>query len=276
MTATPRCCSAPPSTWPMTRNFDGTAIVIFQPAEEGGAAPSDAEGGPDGALRHTGGLWPAQQAGPAARQLRDRPGAIMAAADRITIRVDGKGGPRGGPARVHRPVLVASHIVTALQSIASRTTTRCLSAVILDHAGQGRRRLQRDPGIRDPERHEVRTALESVRDTLRGAHRGRWPRTSPPPSAPPRPPITDRGYPVTANDPAKAMFMVRRRRGGLGRRCGRARGPADDGRGGFFVPSERTPRRYIFLGTGPGAGLHTRLRTSRRGRALTACRCSPG
>ena len=37
MTATPRCCSAPRSYLAETRNFAGTAVVIFQPAEEGGA-----------------------------------------------------------------------------------------------------------------------------------------------------------------------------------------------------------------------------------------------
>ena len=36
-TGTPRCCSAPPSYLAETRNFDGAAAVIFQPAEEGGA-----------------------------------------------------------------------------------------------------------------------------------------------------------------------------------------------------------------------------------------------
>ena len=37
MTATPPCCSAPPKYLAETRNFAGTAVVIFQPAEEGGA-----------------------------------------------------------------------------------------------------------------------------------------------------------------------------------------------------------------------------------------------
>ena len=36
MTATPRCCSAPRKYLAETRNFAGTAVMIFQPAEEGG------------------------------------------------------------------------------------------------------------------------------------------------------------------------------------------------------------------------------------------------
>ena len=53
-----------------TRNFDGTAVVIFQPAEEGGGGGREmVEDGHDGALRHPGGLRPAQHAGPARRRL---------------------------------------------------------------------------------------------------------------------------------------------------------------------------------------------------------------
>ena len=54
-----------------TRNFDGTAVVIFQPAEEGGARrQGDARGRPDGAVRHRRGLRHAQHAGHAGRAVR--------------------------------------------------------------------------------------------------------------------------------------------------------------------------------------------------------------
>ncbi len=54
-----------------TRNFAGTAVVIFQPAEEGGAgAAGDDQGRPDQPLRHRGSLRHAQLSGPAGRRIR--------------------------------------------------------------------------------------------------------------------------------------------------------------------------------------------------------------
>ena len=60
-TGTPRCCSARPSAWRETRDFAGNAVVIFQPAEEGGAgAMAMIDDGLIGPLRHRGSLRHAQ------------------------------------------------------------------------------------------------------------------------------------------------------------------------------------------------------------------------
>jgi hippurate hydrolase len=104
-----------------TRNFDGTVNLIFQPAEEGGGGgrvmveeglfkkfPVDAVY----ALHN----WPGLPAG----KMAVRPGAMMAATDEIRIKVRGRGGHAALPHLAADPVVASAHIITALQSIASR------------------------------------------------------------------------------------------------------------------------------------------------------------
>ncbi|MEB2348384.1 MAG: M20 family metallopeptidase [Comamonadaceae bacterium] len=114
-----------------TRRFDGTAVLIFQPGEEGmGGARVMIEDGlferfPVRAVyaMHN---WPAMAPGTVG--IND--GAMMAAADRITIEVTGKGGHGAHPYQTVDVVLVASTIVTALQSIVSRNVRAMDSAVV--------------------------------------------------------------------------------------------------------------------------------------------------
>lgn len=114
-----------------TRNFDGTAVLIFQPGEEGYAgAKAMIEDGlferfPVQAVygMHN---WPAMRPG----TIGINPGPMMAAADRITIEITGKGGHGAHPYQTIDPVLVAAHIITAVQSIVSRNVKPVDSAVI--------------------------------------------------------------------------------------------------------------------------------------------------
>ena len=55
---------------------------------------------------------------------------MMAAADRITIEVTGKGGHGAHAYLTVDPVLVAAHIITAVQSIVSRNVRPIDAAVI--------------------------------------------------------------------------------------------------------------------------------------------------
>ncbi|MDO5621855.1 MAG: M20 aminoacylase family protein [Paracoccus sp. (in: a-proteobacteria)] len=114
-----------------TRNFDGTTVVIFQPAEEGGA------GGEamikDGIVDR----WNIQEfygmhnmPGVPVGHFAIRPGAMMAAADEFDITVTGKGGHAAKPHEVIDTVLVSAHIITALQSIVSRNVNPLLNAVV--------------------------------------------------------------------------------------------------------------------------------------------------
>ncbi|MEM6889828.1 MAG: M20 aminoacylase family protein [Pseudomonadota bacterium] len=104
-----------------TRNFDGTVVVIFQPAEEGGGGGREMCN--DGMMNQFGiqevyGMhnWPGIPVG----QFAIRPGAFFAATDVFEISVDGLGGHAAKPQETVDSTLVASHIVVAAQSIASR------------------------------------------------------------------------------------------------------------------------------------------------------------
>ena len=114
-----------------TRQFDGTAVLIFQPGEEGfaGAKAMIEDGLFDRfpvqsvfAMHN----WPQMRPGTVAVN----PGPMMASADRITIEITGKGGHGAHPYATVDPVVVAAHIITAVQSIVSRNVRAIDSAVI--------------------------------------------------------------------------------------------------------------------------------------------------
>ncbi|SCX73092.1 M20 aminoacylase family protein [Variovorax sp. EL159] len=114
-----------------TRDFDGTAVLIFQPGEEGfaGARVMIEDGLFDRfpvqsvyAMHN----WPAMPAG----TVGINRGAMMAAADRITISIKGKGGHGAHAYLTVDPVIVAAHIITAVQSIVSRNVRPIDAAVI--------------------------------------------------------------------------------------------------------------------------------------------------
>jgi hippurate hydrolase len=114
-----------------TRNFDGTAYLIFQPAEEGGGG---------GKVMVEEGLferfpanevyavhnWPGLPPG----QMAVRPGPVMAATDEIVITVRGKGGHAAMPHLTVDPVVTTAQIITALQTIASRNVSPLDSIVV--------------------------------------------------------------------------------------------------------------------------------------------------
>jgi hippurate hydrolase len=114
-----------------TRNFDGTAYLIFQPAEEGGGG---------GQVMVKEGLferfpahevyalhnWPGLPPG----KMAVRPGPVMAATDEVQITVRGRGGHGAMPHLAVDPVVAAAHVITALQSIASRSVNP-LDAIVV-------------------------------------------------------------------------------------------------------------------------------------------------
>jgi len=114
-----------------TRQFDGTAVLIFQPGEEGFAGARVMV--EDGLFErfpvesvyamHN---WPAMAPGTVGLNS----GPMMAAADRITIEVTGKGGHGAHAYLAVDPVVVSAHLITAIQTIVSRNVRPLDAAVI--------------------------------------------------------------------------------------------------------------------------------------------------
>jgi len=115
----------------------GTVVFLFQPAEEG---PPDGERGGAGLMIEEGALAgpPAPEAifglhvGPLPHgQLFYRPQAILAAADRLRVRVEGRQTHGSSPWLGIDPVTVAAQIITALQAIPSRQLDVTLAPAVV-------------------------------------------------------------------------------------------------------------------------------------------------
>ncbi|MCB9964113.1 MAG: amidohydrolase [Rhodospirillales bacterium] len=112
-------------------NFDGTVILIFQPAEEGerGADRMIEEGlFTKHPVDEIYGLhnWPDLPRG----QIAMNPGPIMAAVDMFDIQITGRGGHAAMPHQTIDPAIISSHLILALQALISRETAPVDAAVI--------------------------------------------------------------------------------------------------------------------------------------------------
>ncbi|MQP64924.1 amidohydrolase [Niveispirillum sp. SYP-B3756] len=151
-----------------TRNFSGTVNFIFQPAEEGlGGGRRMVEEGlfqrfPCDMVfgMHN---WPDLPPG----EMVVKSGPIMAGADQFEIKVAGKGGHAALPHHTIDPIVIAAHIVTAVQSIVSRNVSPIESGVISItqiHAGSAYNVIPEEVVMRGTVRalsHEVRDMLEA-------------------------------------------------------------------------------------------------------------------
>lgn len=112
--------------------FQGTVRLIFQPGEEknpGGASIMIKEGVlnhpvPSSIIgQHVSPLLPAGKVG-------FRAGRYMASSDEIYITVIGKGGHGAAPDLAVDPVVIAAHLITALQQIVSRKASPRIPSVL--------------------------------------------------------------------------------------------------------------------------------------------------
>ncbi|HEY3794462.1 MAG TPA: amidohydrolase, partial [Bradyrhizobium sp.] len=149
-----------------TRNFAGDAVVIFQPAEEGGAGAKAMIN--DGLMDRFGieqvyGMH--NGPGIPIGSFAIRPGPVMAATDAIDIRIEGLGGHAARPHKCLDSVLVGAQLITGLQSIVSRTIDPLDSAVISMcefHAGNARNVIPQIAELRGT----VRTLTAEVREQV--------------------------------------------------------------------------------------------------------------
>src|SRR5436305_3164907 len=114
-----------------TRNFSGTAVVIFQPAEEGGAGGKAMV--QDGLMErfHIEEVYGMHNyPGLPVGQFALRAGPMMASADRLTIEIEGKGGHAARPHTAIDTVLVGAQIINQIQSIVARNVDPLQAAVV--------------------------------------------------------------------------------------------------------------------------------------------------
>jgi amidohydrolase len=238
-----------------TRNFDGTAVVIFQPAEEGGAGGKAMvdDGMMDRfAITEVYGMhnFPGLPLGAFAI----RPGAMLAASDRVSIIIDGKGGHAAKPHECIDTVLVGAHIITALQSIVGRNVDPIDAGVVsicMFHAGNASNVI--------PDRCELTGTARSLSPKVRDLLEKRIVEVAEGTAALFGAKATAtyrRDYPVTVNHADQTAFAASVA-GGI---VGGANVDVDIrptlGGEDFSFMLQARPGAFIFVGNGDSAGLH--------------------
>jgi amidohydrolase len=238
-----------------TRNFTGAAVVIFQPAEEGGA------GGlamlRDGlmerfAIDEVYGMH--NLPGLPVGGFSIRSGPIMAATDNLTVEIEGVGGHAARPHCAVDPILVGAQVVSQLQSIVSRNVDPLESAVVsicTFHAGNADNVIPQTALMRGTVRslkREVRELLRRrVAEVIEGTARLYGAKAN----------FTLRpGYPVLSNHERETAFAAAVASDIAGADCVNTEMAPVMGGEDFSYMLEARPGAFIFVGNGDSAGLH--------------------
>ncbi len=238
-----------------TRNFAGTAVVIFQPAEEGGGGGRAMV--EDGLMERFGidevyGLhnMPGLDIG----RFAIRPGPIMAATDEFSIEITGHGGHAAKPHVTVDPIVIGAQLVTALQAIVSRGVDPIESVVVSVtrfNAGHAHNII--------PGSARLGGTVRTLKAELRDFAEERIMRIASGIALATGATIAvdyDRNYPVTVNHAAQTDFAAMI----AGEVAGAANVDTDVapmmGGEDFSYMLEKRPGAFIFLGNGDTAGLH--------------------
>src|SRR3954452_14675823 len=238
-----------------TRNFAGTAIVIFQPAEEGGGGGREMV--KDGmmerfAIDEVYGMhnYPGLPVG----EFAIRPGPLMAAADRLTIDIEGRGGHAARPHTAIDTVLVGAQIINQIQSIVARNVDPLQAAVVsicMFQAGSTENVIPQTAHLRGT----ARSLTPEVRDILERRLNEVVTRTARLYGATAK--LTyKRDYPVTRNHEKQAAFAATVAAQVVGQDRVDDRFPPVMGAEDFSFMLEARPGAFIFVGNGDSAGLH--------------------
>jgi len=237
-----------------TRNFAGDAVVIFQPAEEGGAgaAAMIKDGLMDRfAIDQVYGMH--NGPGIPVGSFAIRPGPIMAATDSVDIRIEGLGGHAARPHICIDSVMVGAQLITALQSIVSRSVDPLESAVISIcefHAGDARNVIPQTAVLKGTVRTLTKKVRELVEKRIREVVAGVAQITGA------RIDLTyERGYPVTVNHAAQTDVAIEVAKEIAGE-ANVHETPPMMGAEDFSYMLEARPGAFIFCGNGDSAGLH--------------------
>ncbi|TPM31694.1 M20 aminoacylase family protein [Mesorhizobium sp. B2-3-5] len=238
-----------------TRNFAGSVAVIFQPAEEGGGGGNEMV--KDGMMERFDisrvfGMH--NMPGLPVGQFAIRPGPIMAATAEFTITVKGRGGHAAMPHGTIDPIVIASQLVGALQTIASRSTDP-VEAVVVSvtkfHAGDAYNIIPESAEIagtvRTLRKEVARKSEERIRAICEGLATAFGARIEV---------EYDANYPVTFNHAEETVFASDVAAGVAGdAHVHRSIQPVMGGED-FSYMLEARPGAFIFIGNGDTAGLH--------------------
>ncbi len=238
-----------------TRNFRGSVIVIFQPAEEGGAGALAMV--QDGLMERFGieevyGMH--NMPGMPVGTFAIRKGGIMAAPDKFTITVKGRGGHAAEPHHTIDPIAIGAQIVGNLQLIASRNANPLRSVVVSvtrfqagtthniipEEAMLGGTVRSLDEAVRDLAENRIREVAKGVA----AAHGADV--------------VVDyeRACPVTVNHPDETTHAARAAIDIVGgQNVDTEVDPSMAGEDFAFMLQAR-PGAYIMIGNGKTAGLH--------------------
>lgn len=238
-----------------TRNFDGTAVVIFQPAEEGGAG---AKAMIDDGLMDR---WKIDQVyamhnmpGLQVGLFATRSGSLMAATDEFNVVINGSGGHAARPHDTIDPIVAGAQIVTALQTIASRNSDPLESIVVsttVFDAGDAFNVI--------PQTARLRGTIRTLKPEIRELAERRFKEIVNGIASSLGATATidlKHGYPVTVNHPTETEFAL-----GVAAEIAGADNVNSDtppvmGGEDFSFMLEERPGAFMFVGNGDGATIH--------------------